>query len=1353
MAGKQKKGGKKPSPKKTASKKEMEKSRQMLAEPQGGPWARNRAVMDERIATQRPKDEDDTSAAAPASRTDAGSDSETTEIPASFRRDRIGEYRKRQKKALEEREEESEPPSVARRTRARGVAPEPAAPSPANNWIPIGPSVVRQGQVSNQASVSGRVSGIASIAGGTTVFVATANGGVWLSEDAGRTWRSLMEAWDLDPTTPSSDSLACGAIVVDPADPNRIYVGTGEGPSSVAGGGPINGVGPIRSDDGGVSWVTEASTPDLAGASFYGMAMDPDDRERVVAATTIGLYRRQPDGGGDYEWARKKTGTFTSVVAARSGGVTTFYAATVDGQIFRSDDGHTWSAAGTGFTTASVYRVGLAVQPDNRDVVYALVSHGDNYKIRGVWRLDGATSAGGGTWRQVTGHPSDLFGTGTWGQGWWDLAIVVDSGNVDRIYLGGSTRSSGASGADEWSGSLYRCIVSSSGSGSTLTYSMANTPIGANVHADIQTLALTPGDPDNLWVGCDGGLFVSDNASGVADFEPRNTGLHTVTCEHLGLHPTEGAVAFVGAQDNGTLRYTGEEAWLHMAPGDGGFSVVNWDDPYKVLVTYPYSPPWAVVRRYTDGGQRYTYSDMNVNAGDDCLFYFPMVGTPPNPGTPAEADRVAVGTNRPWISDTFGGNWSSIPNGTTADRLGTGNNFRIRSMVFASGTRLYVGTMAGRVYQFDDGAGGWTRTRIDDDGGLPGTFALPVRDIAVDLADATGDSIYVTFGGLANDYRRVWHYDGTQWQQRSGPAAGDPASLIDVQFNAIIVDPDNTTHVYAGADIGVWHSTDGGVNWSTFSEGLPDAFVTDLKIVRLTTGLRLLRAATHGRSVYERTLDTAPKEGVELYVRDTQLDEGRFTTINSLPDPTTPGETVRHYLGPDIRLDTPDAAGDYQFPLTGSIDFLEFVDELSDDSRNVATHATEDITTRVYVQVHNRGVEPANGVRVMCLLANASAGLPALPAGYDVNMRNGTAISTANWETLGFTTLDNVRVGAPKIAAFDLPSSLLPPPTGLAGNDHHCVLALLHHEDDQYISTETQTDVNSKQERKAAHKNLKVVEFTGTVPTAPRVIAVRINNPHLEKELLTRLVINLFDYPGRVRMFIPKMQIRRGLRRAIRGCETGEDFEEFKAWAEAHSKEIYRNLRGRRPYHHLWSKQRLEDVQYALETGVMLTAARSKQVEIRGILLEPGGYHTIFLLLDQPRESKFGMNWEIEVQQFDEEREELIGALTSRVNVVRPPKQFDYHLELSAKLYRRRYWLIRAVLVDGDGKKVGPEAGVEVRLALRVGSRPAVDVGPLAWHRGWHVFYHTVPAGRRMTAIATALVRGHEVTSAKQMLT
>jgi hypothetical protein len=90
------------------------------------------------------------------------------------------------------------------------------------------------------------------------------------------------------------------------------------------------------------------------------------------------------------------------------------------------------------------------------------------------------------------------------------------------------------------------------------------------------------------------------------------------------------------------------------------------------------------------------------------------------------------------------------------------------------------------------------------------------------LLGRAGASIYIAFGGTG-DYRHVWHFDGSQWQQRSGPAAGSLDSFLDVQANAIAADPAQPAHLYVGADIGVWQSIDGGATWASFSEGLPDA--------------------------------------------------------------------------------------------------------------------------------------------------------------------------------------------------------------------------------------------------------------------------------------------------------------------------------------------------------------------------------------------------------------------------------------------------------------------------------------------------------------------------------------------------
>jgi hypothetical protein len=1264
----------------------------MEPEPEQGPLARQRAFLEERLARLGPAEEVVSEAEAPerervldAATADApppqGELSERAAAPGGppsqpDRRELIRQYRQRQREKL--RTEEREPASGADATEPRdegegeepspgtpasaGVSPpppQPPVPPPANNWIPIGPSVLRQGQGGVKPPTSGRAVGIAVAPGGNRVYVATANGGVWRSDDAGLNWRSLMEAWDLDPTTVASDSLACGAIAIVPGSSDRIYVGSGEGD-----GGAYNGVGPIVSLDGGTNWATEpvaAGSQALAGSAFYALAVDPADSDRVVAGTRQGVYRREPNPAGGFHWARKTMGAATwvpSVVVARQGLTTTFYGARWFGPVFSSTDGNTWNVVGAGFPSANVGRIGLAVQPGNPNVVYALVERLDDNHLHGLYRLDVAD----GTWRQVTGAPARIFGPdpGRDGQGSYDLVVALDPNNVNRIYLGGSTALSGG----DWSGALYRGDVTVSGT----TVSMTSTYIGGSVHADIHAMTFAPGDSNKLWVGCDGGVFYSTNPGGSGDiFQHRNTGLATLTLNHLGQHPTEDAVLFCGSQDNGGQRFTGEEAWLYSSGGDAGYQLVNWNDPYRVLSTYVQ----GFIRRSHNGGVRDSYGDrvdVPLSAEEVAqrlvLFYAPIAGTPRNPAAPAEADLVAFGSIRPWISTTFGGGWTSIPNGTLAgDRL----NAPIRSLAFASATRLYAGTMAGGVYRFDRSGTSWTRTQVNTLGGanaLP--IGGPVTDVAVDPADSTGGSIYITFGGTG-DYRHVWHFNGSQWQQRSGPAAGNTASLLDVQATAIAVDPANPTHVYVGADIGVWRSTDGGGTWAPFSEGLPDAGVMDLA---LHAPRRLLRVATHGRSVYERTLDTAPKPGVELYIRDTQLDQGRFATVNGLPDPTQQGQTVVHYLGPDIKLDTPDVSGQYQFPLTGTIDFLAFDDTLTDDFRNVATHATATITTRVYVQVHNRGVTPADNVQVMLLLANASAGLPPLPPGYAANVQSGTPITTTNWRTVGFETLSDVRPGAPKIAAFDLTSNLLPPPANLAGNQHHCVLALVHHPDDPFTATQTVTDLLSIGERKSAHKNLTVVQFTGTLPQPPPVVLpLRLNNALLEERLLTKLSVLLRGYPGRVRLHLPRLRTDGDIEQLLEGGRLTEDDGSFGDWAKAHLRMIKENLTSDRPFDPEWSKQRIVDVRLAMESGLVVEAHTEEVLGLDRIVMEPGGHHTVFLMFSRPVDGRVGQHFDVDIRQLDAAKaEELIGGITSRVELVPEPDEHRRRVEVDLTL-------------------------------------------------------------------------------------
>jgi hypothetical protein len=73
-------------------------------------------------------------------------------------------------------------------------------------------------------------------------------------------------------------------------------------------------------------------------------------------------------------------------------------------------------------------------------------------------------------------------------------------------------------------------------------------------------------------------------------------------------------------------------------------------------------------------------------------------------------------------------------------------------------------------------------------------------------------------------------------------------TLPDVPINGLVVDPQKSTRVFAGTDIGVFTSEDSGGTWSPYGQGLPRVAVFDIAIQNVK---RVLRIATHGRGMWE----------------------------------------------------------------------------------------------------------------------------------------------------------------------------------------------------------------------------------------------------------------------------------------------------------------------------------------------------------------------------------------------------------------------------------------------------------------------------------------------------------------------
>jgi hypothetical protein len=748
--------------------------------------------------------------------------------------DAFNEFKRRQRMALDA--------AAVRPAAAPGLG-APIVPD-AKNWLALGPTVVMDGQTGGdeRQPVAGRIAGLAVGLGGTVIYAASANGGVFRSHDGALSW-DAMDQIDLDPTGPACASLICGAIAMNPANPRRVLIGTGEGATysyfsrRVTGALPAyRGIGVLRTDDRGANWTVESG--DLAGQAFFALVLNPSDPEQAVAGTTAGLYRRKPQPGGQFEWVRVASGVFSSVVVAAAASTVRFFAARwpQDGdpgpaEVLSSSDGETWQAAGTGFPTDDVQRITLGVQLGNPNLVYAIGAR-RNGTLRGLYRLDGIGQA----WKSVTGLPNLLpVDDDGKSQGNYDLAIAVDPENSNLIYLGGSYH------PELGGASIWRCEIQQSGSNYRVS---SYASIGEHAHSDVHVLVHSPGNPNELWCGCDGGVFLNRDPRGTGKFTAQNNGLACLCCNFIAQHPTDPSIVFTGLQDNGTAMKTGS-FWRHVQDGDGGYCVINWADPDKVLVFCN-----GRIYRSTTGGKTHESWHKFENLGWRTMTQ-PIVGVPynPNPAHVTDANLVATGVgSKVWFSDNFGDTWIGWPD-HPGIRLGAAAG-DIFALAFASPTRLFIGTTKGKVFRADRSAAGWTAVLLEGTAAQLGVAGV-VADIAVDWADSTLNSIYVAFGSLTVPTSgeavasRVWWFDGQDWHVRSGTA---PLKLLGVEHNAISVDPRSPNHVYVGADIGVWHSADGGLNWDIFQNGLPDAPVFDLQIHPTQ---RLLRVATHGRGIYE----------------------------------------------------------------------------------------------------------------------------------------------------------------------------------------------------------------------------------------------------------------------------------------------------------------------------------------------------------------------------------------------------------------------------------------------------------------------------------------------------------------------
>ncbi len=779
------------------------------------------------------------------------------------------------------------------------------------SWTSLGPRPMDSDPTLFQSYgwVSGRVIAIAvdqQDTTGNTVYIGSANGGVWKSNNAAAanadsvTWQAL---------TDDQPSLAIGALAIQPgANGNVILAGTGEANNTSD---SYYGLGFLRSTDQGQSWTNvfaaDAGTRPFRGLSFSRIAFHTGSPEVVVAGAASsnggsngaviqsalqgesgrGMYFSL-DAGATWSFAAM----LDSGVATQPASVTDvvfnavhakFYAAVRGHGYYESANGQTWTRMaqqpGGGFTaincpaatnasTCPLVRGQLVVRADTGEVFTAWV---DSANALALYKL----SSVGAAWQQLgqtgidnCGDPGPDAGCGAQ-QGSFNLTLqAVPNANSTDLYLGAVN--------------IFKCTVtvldplcSASTAWKNLTHAYGCSPLGApaHVHPGQHAIDFSATFPERIFFANDGGVYRTlsgftlnaDSCTASNPFSNLNANLGSLSqFVSLTQSGADAGLLLGGVVGNGSPMFQAGNAgasgmlWRAINLGDGGYSAIAPSDANLLYTSFPAGES-ATIQRCGSGVncRQNTWSnvaDAATFGNDASAFFLPYGLDPKNSAT------MLAGTCRVWrgpagggaftaLSAMFGGGGATVCSGGTAS-----GETKVRSLaaggaaaVSGNAKVLYAG-MVGRA----GGAAGRIFVTTDSDAG-PAAWndrtnginpsEYDVSDIAISPFDATGNTAYATIMGFGVAHIYKTVNAGGSWLNKSG-------NLPDVPVNSIAVDPGNSALLYAGTDVGVFVTTDDGVTWAELGSGLPNVPVMKL-LTFASGGTRKLRAATFGRGVWQ----------------------------------------------------------------------------------------------------------------------------------------------------------------------------------------------------------------------------------------------------------------------------------------------------------------------------------------------------------------------------------------------------------------------------------------------------------------------------------------------------------------------
>jgi photosystem II stability/assembly factor-like uncharacterized protein len=684
------------------------------------------------------------------------------------------------------------------------------------------------------AGMSGRVTSIDAVYNNpTTIFLGTASGGVWKTENGGASWTPVFDEQPIQ---------NIGSVAITQSNPSVVWAGTGEG-------NPRNSVslgeGIYKSLDGGKTWkcmglqktrnihriIIDPNNPDIVYAGVMGNPF-VEHAERGVYKTTDGgenwkliLHTNDTSGVGDmvmdpsnpnklfvnmYQHIR----TPWSLKGGGSG----------SGLYVTYDAGKTFKklTKEEGLPAGEFGRIGISISRSQPNRVYALVEATKN----GLYRSDD----GGAKWELVNSDPAVVTNRAFYFQD-----ISCDPINENRLYNINQMIS-----VSEDGGKTFKNVIPYSG-----------------IHPDHHAWWIHPYDANFIIDGNDGGIGISRDRGKTWQFDeklPLGQFYHINTDNQLPYH------VMGGLQDNGSWNGPAY-VWIQSGIRNAYWQGVSGGDGFDV-VPDPEDPNW--VYAMSQGGSLSRY---NMGTGEEWSI------RPPRPDMktkqrfnwnsgialdPFDKKTIYYGSQFINKSTDKGASWriispdlstndsakidQSTNGGISIDITGAENYCTILCIEPSSKEQgvIWAGTDDGNVQLTRDGGKTWTNFKGKIPGFPTGGWIPQIRASKYNAGEA-----FV----VVNDYRRG---DMKPYIFRTSDYGKTWTRIVDEKkvtgyALTIIQDPAEPNLIFVGTEQGLWISLDNAATFHQFKNGYPSVSTYDFAIQEREADLVV---ATFGRALW-----------------------------------------------------------------------------------------------------------------------------------------------------------------------------------------------------------------------------------------------------------------------------------------------------------------------------------------------------------------------------------------------------------------------------------------------------------------------------------------------------------------------